>query len=76
MNHIKPNTPTRLSYQERQERAKRAIMFTMFLVVFTVTTGAFIYFGYMEQRSLYNAQCVTEFEENFIQSRYEQNKTN
>lgn len=66
----------KLSYQKRQERAKRAIMFTVFLVVFTITTGALVFFGYMQQRALYNAQCVTDFEENFFKSRYEQNKTN
>jgi UTP:GlnB (protein PII) uridylyltransferase len=76
MNHIQPNIKTKMTYQERQERAKRAIMFSAFIIVFTVTTGAFIFFGYMQQRALYNAQCVTEFEENFIESRYEQNKTN
>ena len=69
-------TNKKLSYQERQERAKRAVMFTAFLVVFTIATGALVFFGYMQQRSLYNAQCVTEFEENFFKSRYEQNKTN
>lgn len=71
---IRPNIKT--TYQERQERVKRAIMFTMFLVVFTITAGALVFFGYMQQRALYNAQCVTDFEENFFKSRYKQNKTN
>lgn len=64
------------TYKERQERAKRAIMFTAFIVIFTITAGALVYYGYMSQRSMYNAQCVQDFEDNFLKSRYEQNKTN